>query len=48
VRILRAAALQAPRSVQKEGRRCSRHKEEAPCSPGEAHGGAGCETTTTG
>jgi len=28
--------------VQKEGRRCSKCGAEAPCSPGEAHGGAGC------
>lgn len=35
------AALQPPRSVQEEGRRCSRHGAEAPCSTGEAHGGVG-------
>lgn len=34
----REAALWAPRSVQKEGRRCSRCKAGVPCSPGEAHG----------
>jgi len=33
--------LQQPRSVQKEGRRCSRSEAEAPCSLGEARGGAG-------
>ena len=39
------AALQTPRSVQKEGSRCSRCRAEAPCSPGEAHGGAGYPPT---
>jgi len=38
----RAPALQAPRSVQEECRRSSWHAAEAPCSSGEAHGGAGC------
>jgi len=35
---VREAALQPPRSVQEEDRRC---RAEAPCSTGEAHGGAG-------
>lgn len=35
-------ALQAPRSVEEEGRRCVRGRAEAPCSPREAHGGLGC------
>ena len=35
------AALQAPRSVQKEGRRSSMHAAAAPRSPGEARKGAG-------
>ena len=42
VRNGREVALQAPRSVQEEVRRSSRQRAEAPCSPGEAHGGAGC------
>lgn len=33
---------QPPVSVQEESRRCSRHKVEHSCSPGEARGGAGC------
>lgn len=30
----REAALKVPRSMQKEGRSCSRHWAEVPCSPG--------------
>lgn len=48
VRNVRGAALQAPRSVQKEGKRCSRYETEAPCSPGEADGGAGCPPAAHG
>lgn len=38
----REAALQAPSSVQEEGRRCSGHRAEFPCSQGEVYGEAGC------
>jgi len=27
---------------------CYRHRAEAPCSPGEAHGGAGCPPAARG
>ena len=38
----REAALQPPRSVQEEGRRCSKHEAEVHCRPWRgAHGGAG-------
>ena len=40
--------LPAPRSVQKEGRRCSRQTAAAPCSPEEAHGRAGCPSAAHG
>lgn len=40
--IKREAALQASSSVQEEGRRFFRHGAEFPCSPGKAHGEAGC------
>ena len=36
---MRQTALLAPR---KEGIRCSKCGAEAPCSPGDVHGGAGC------
>lgn len=39
---VREATPQAPRSVQKEDRRCSRQGGAASCSSGEAHGGTGC------
>jgi len=42
MRNMKEAALQAPRSVQKESRVCSRHRAAAPSSPGGASGGAGC------
>jgi len=38
---VRRTALQAPRSVQEEGRRRSRHTAAVPWSPGEVRGGAG-------
>lgn len=41
VRDGREAALQPPGSAHKYTR-CSRHRAEALCSPGETHGGAGC------
>lgn len=40
--------MQALRSVWKEGRRCSRCRAEVPCSPEEAHGGAGCSPVAHG
>lgn len=40
----REAALQPLWSVQAVGRRCSRQRTDAPCSPRETHGGAGCPT----
>jgi len=37
VRNGREVALQALRPVQEKQRRHSRHRREAPCSPGKAH-----------
>jgi len=34
--------------VQKEGRRCSRHRAEVPSRPGEAHGGTSCPLAAHG
>lgn len=48
VRNGREIALQPPRSVQKDGRRGSRHRAEATCSPGEAYGGVGCSPAAPG
>lgn len=45
---LRETALQTTRSVQKGDRKCSRHRAEALCSPGEACGGAGCPPAAHG
>jgi len=40
---MRATTLQSPRSVQKEGRRCSRHwSRGSPAAHGADHGEAGC------
>lgn len=41
-------ALQSLRLVQKEGRRCSKHRAEVPHSSGDAHGGAGCPSAVHG
>ena len=38
----RVTALQTLRSLQKEGRRCSRHRAEVSCSPEKDHAGADC------
>lgn len=40
--------LQTPRSLQKEGKGCSTHRAELPCSPREAHGGVGCPSAVRG
>ena len=40
VRNEREETIQGPKSVQKEGMRCSRHEAEVSCRPGEVHGGA--------
>ena len=42
---VRQTALLAPR---KEGIRCSKCGAEAPCSPGDVHGGAGCPSAAHG
>lgn len=41
-KMLKEAILHTSWSVQKKGKRSSRHGAEAPCHPGEAHEGADC------
>jgi len=45
---LTETSLLPPRSVQKEGRRCSSLRAAAPCSPEEVHRGAGCPSAAQG
>lgn len=47
-KMLIKTSLQTPRSVQKEGRKCSTSKTEALCSPEEAHGGVVCPPAAYG